>query len=271
MEKRAALEAKKLTNNIRSIPIDPRSIAENQGLEVSEQPLSGFLGVLLIDGDLGVIAIDENIKESGRKNFTIAHELGHFVCHRALRNKFSCQENDIFGSQGGKLLEREANSFAAEILMPERFFGQSLAADEESYDLVPRLAEAFGTTLTATAIRYVDLAQNPCAVVLSENRQISWHRKSSDFKYDVLEGALSENSYADDFYAGKSLPKENKPVYAGAWLRDVRPESGTIVEASYPLAKYKKVLTLLWLEAEATDHLEEFDDATLDGRLRFKR
>jgi Zn-dependent peptidase ImmA (M78 family) len=50
-----------------------------------------------------------------RKLFTIAHELGHYFLHRQLKNQFTC---DISSTTPSNDIEREANAFAAELLMP---------------------------------------------------------------------------------------------------------------------------------------------------------
>jgi Zn-dependent peptidase ImmA (M78 family) len=55
-----------------------------------------------------------------RRRFTLAHEVGHWVC-QVLEGRGApvmCRA-DVVGVGEGKALEREANVFAAELLMPE--------------------------------------------------------------------------------------------------------------------------------------------------------
>ena len=52
---------------------------------------------------------EELVANFGLKNFTIAHELGHWVLHRELVGKHTPQ------------MEREADKFATYLLMPENF------------------------------------------------------------------------------------------------------------------------------------------------------
>jgi Zn-dependent peptidase ImmA (M78 family) len=49
-----------------------------------------------------------------RQLFSLAHELGHYALHRHLRQTFLCHT----GRQ--ERLEREANAYAVQLLMPER-------------------------------------------------------------------------------------------------------------------------------------------------------
>ena len=56
----------------------------------------------------------------GRRRFTIAHELGHWVC-QCLEGRGApvyCRAEDV-SPDADRTLEREANVFAAELLMPE--------------------------------------------------------------------------------------------------------------------------------------------------------
>lgn len=67
------------------------------------------------------IMINSNIDNFGRKNFTIAHELGHYFLNHSLKqNDFYCIDNEILedGSSTSEI-EKEANYFATCLLMPE--------------------------------------------------------------------------------------------------------------------------------------------------------
>jgi len=67
------------------------------------------------------IMVNANIDNIGRKNFTIAHELGHlFLKHKLKENYNYCSINDISEEgQHNDPIEREANYFASCFLMPE--------------------------------------------------------------------------------------------------------------------------------------------------------
>jgi Zn-dependent peptidase ImmA (M78 family) len=67
------------------------------------------------------IIVNQEIDNVGRRNFTIAHELGHhFLKHQLLSNFFYCNEDDIVEEeQAGNSIERESNYFSNCLLMPE--------------------------------------------------------------------------------------------------------------------------------------------------------
>lgn len=56
-----------------------------------------------------------------RRRFTAAHELGHFVLHRETMGRFRADTNDSLQEADDDVadqMEREANRFAVELLMP---------------------------------------------------------------------------------------------------------------------------------------------------------
>lgn len=80
-----------------------------------------FLGIYT-HGNNGqpYIMINSEITNEGRKNFTIAHELGHFFLGHELKNG-QCFDTEILEDDSAvNEIEREANYFASCLLMPER-------------------------------------------------------------------------------------------------------------------------------------------------------
>jgi hypothetical protein len=80
-----------------------------------KQPLAGFL---FAAGRIGVafVKADDPI---GRRRFTAAHELGHAVLHREKMGRFILDPEIAEADDATTGIEREANRFAAELLMPE--------------------------------------------------------------------------------------------------------------------------------------------------------
>lgn len=84
---------------------------------------AAFIGALT-KGNNGqtYIMVNKSIENSGRKNFTIAHELGHyFLSHSLTQGRVYCLDNqivedDVFNDP----IEQEANHFATCFLMPEQ-------------------------------------------------------------------------------------------------------------------------------------------------------
>jgi Zn-dependent peptidase ImmA (M78 family) len=100
------------------LPVPVEAIAEDLlGLAVEERDLEGVSG-LLYPGERQVYL---NAADSpARRRFTLAHEVGHWVCQvqEGRTVPVFCRAEEV-GVGEGKALEREANVFAAELLMPE--------------------------------------------------------------------------------------------------------------------------------------------------------
>jgi hypothetical protein len=110
------------------IPVPVKSIAEDLlGLRVEERWNLGDTSGLLLPAERLIVlnaaeeATSRNDPPVRRFRFTIAHELGHWICHAQERPEADpvyCRQADIV-QDANRTLEREANVFAAELLMPE--------------------------------------------------------------------------------------------------------------------------------------------------------
>ena len=93
-----------------------------------------------------------------RKRFTIAHEIGHFILHK---DEIDAQSEVVDRISGGLMrdgqnsdLERQANQFAAALLMPKETFLEMWKKLSPNIDL---LAEAFGVSAQAASYRLLNL------------------------------------------------------------------------------------------------------------------
>jgi hypothetical protein len=136
------------------IPVPVESIAEDLlGLRIEERWNLGDTSGLLLPADR-LIVLNAAEQAGGRNDpplrrfrFTIAHELGHWICHAQERPAAApvyCRQVDL-ARDADRALEREANVFAAELLMPEKGVR---AAWSESRDLA-ECAERFDVSPTA--------------------------------------------------------------------------------------------------------------------------
>ena len=135
------------------LPVPVERIAEDLlGLAVTERDDLAVSGMLLpAEREIYVNAEDV----PARRRFTLAHEVGHWVC-QCLEGKGApvmCRAEDV--SEGaGRSREREANVFAAELLMPEPALRAEFAGANG-------LAERFGVSAEAMAWRLYNLGLAP--------------------------------------------------------------------------------------------------------------
>lgn len=162
------------TNRITKAPVPVDKIAEKLGAtlvyEPSDDDLSGFL---LREKDKITIGINGS-HPPNRQRFTISHEIGHLLLHseesfhidrssegferRPVRDKF---ERNKDSSTGSDRIEREANLFAAELLMPTAFIEKDMTKlgpiDVLHDPKLDKLAEDYGVSLQALTYRLNNL------------------------------------------------------------------------------------------------------------------
>ena len=100
------------------LPVPVESIAEDLlGLAVEAREL-GVSGMLLPAERRILVNAAE---PEPRRRFTIAHELGHWICQclEGTARPVYCRADEIGVNPEAKALEREANIFAANLVMPE--------------------------------------------------------------------------------------------------------------------------------------------------------
>jgi len=171
------------------LPVDPFSIAREEEIELAPGEFgSGFDGRIkyLREIDSFVIHYADVApgRGRGRVKFTLAHELAHFYLHKSflLKGQF---HDSIADFRSKDAIEREADEFAAALLMPEPLFVQAVKQFRQSVCTLGelcQLADRFETSLTSTVRRYCQCCIEPCSMVVSENGRLKWALHSEDMK-----------------------------------------------------------------------------------------
>lgn len=174
-------------------PVDPGRLAMDFSRQrypgepiarVDGDDLEGFEGCLMPFGDgSGRWGIAYNNRaSSGRIRFTLAHELGHYLLHRrgAARNGITCSVRDVASGQAGlKAIEREADEFAAWLLMPlDDLRLQVPPKSRPDLHTLSDLAGRYGTSLLATCLRWLECTEQRALVVVSRDGYVDWSRSS---------------------------------------------------------------------------------------------
>lgn len=162
---------------------------------------------------------DRGKQRHPRTRFSIAHELGHYFIephHSYLRGGGNPHPSrDEFASAVD--MEREADAFAAGLLMPSYLISPRVNETDMSLERVRELADEFQTSLVSTAIRSAQVSHFPTAVAGIRSGGVLWQ-----FQADCLVDA--------GCYPGERGPVRS-PSARHAWEEfdsgaDVRP-SGT--------------------------------------------
>lgn len=238
---------------ITSLPISPQDICSGLGITYREHPFDGFEGLLVVDSGSAMIGVNSNIASDGRKAYTAGHELGHLCLHVQdnSNGRFQCSSDDT-SSVSKDVREVEANSFAAELMMPSALVRPIVGSESPSWDSVKTLADRCKTSMTAAAIRFVELTEFPCAMVLSTNGVVKFYRASSAFRFrlDMDSRMLAKDSHAYAANLGRPVPGDFNPLHPDRWLAGRFTSDSEILEWSLPKNRYGQVLTLLLDEGD---------------------
>jgi len=120
---------------------------------------------------------------SPRARFTIAHEFGHYFIDEH-RNALSSGRAPAHGSrsefESSLPVEREADHFASHLLMPSEEFEKIARLQKPGLPGILAIARHFNTSVTSTAIRYVQSDLVPCIVVKWSPTEFQWQWVSTE-------------------------------------------------------------------------------------------
>jgi len=145
--------------------------------------LPGFEGALYSveqNGRLGwALVYNSAIEIPGRIRFTMAHELGHYILHRKLCNKFECSQDDMLQWESDeKRIESEADIFASSLLMPIDDFRKQIGNDTVSLETLKSCANRYGVSLTAAILKWLEFTPQRAVLVISRDGYVLWARSS---------------------------------------------------------------------------------------------
>lgn len=164
------------TGRFGELPVKADKVAEAIGLSVIPYDFPDDIsGVLISQADNHSIGVNRNNNHK-RQLFTIAHEIGHYVLGHQREGLFVDSAEKYFtifnfrdqkSSTGEYIQEREANAFAASLLMPTELIYQVLrelsvkidvinnTGDDE--DIIKQMADRFGVSIQAMGFRMSNL------------------------------------------------------------------------------------------------------------------
>ena len=132
--------------------IDIKKIAEDENIKIVYVELdSAVSGYLKLENGNWVIGVNQ-LHNSKRQRFTIAHELGHFYMHKEKNILF--EDTTFFRDSGNSSIEFAANEFAANLLMPETRVRDAINSGIKE---LAELALRFDVSIAAIKYRVVSL------------------------------------------------------------------------------------------------------------------
>ncbi len=277
---------------------------EQLALEIPEQFQTGepisiqgkaldpeFEGALfnLNDGQSGkghwAIIYNQAIPSPGRIRFTLAHELGHYLCHRHLQGRFNCSEIDtLHWETPERQMENQANQFASHLLMPRPDFAAQIRSTSVDLDVLGGCSDRYGVSLTAAVLKWLEFTSERALLVMSRDGLVHWARGSGAGKWlsismnKTLPNGKKRNLPAQSatvLHADTNVDRCGTKMDARVWFPN-EPDGMILREMRIVSDQYKQTMTLLTLPPEVKpwerDKPDEDEDEGLEDTLdRFVR
>lgn len=142
---------------------DINKLIKKLNIELVGKSFAGDVSGLFVMTDNKAVISFNNNEDIKRIRFTIAHELGHFILHSKEQPFFIDKTSKVMyrnaASTTGEILkEREANAFAASLLMPRELIKDEISNCPENIDdAIKYLAKLFKVSEQAMSFRLSNL------------------------------------------------------------------------------------------------------------------
>ena len=164
-------------------PTDLEAIIEEEMLNViyDDYGSNTFDGLTMFEPSTDEFYIHINTARGNRPGspkgrFTLAHELGHYSLphHRLALMRGTMRPhgsiNYLIDNKSWKV-EREADSYASSLLMPGNAFKAYIRGKVFDFQLLQELADVFKVSLSAAALRFVEIGNYPIMVVYAVDKK----------------------------------------------------------------------------------------------------
>lgn len=168
-------------------PVDIESICEEFGIKIKDDHPLDKDGYLICRSGKKIILVDSRIANRHRKQFIIAHELGHFLLHRD--QLYSCDNISEVGQQklNSYEQEKEANAFATELLLPNQELKKYIPVGPITFADIFKIAKTFDVSVTHAAMQAIVASNTESEVLICYERQKrKWYTSANRHTYSRM-------------------------------------------------------------------------------------
>jgi len=240
--------------DVRQIALDYTQRFTDPILNIVEADVPSFEGALYPLKKKGgwAILFNPTIRSRGRRNFTLAHELGHYLVHRSSTSKIlECGQAEVLGAStdtARRQLEHDADQFASYLLMPLDDFRAQVSRQKMSLDLLQHCSDRYEVSSTAAALKWLEFTDRCAVLVVATSGFVLWCMRSKSAARSRLffpSGMpLPPDSLAAQPALGLAVGSEGIELPPGVWSKTSHSREMAIFADSY----------------EMTISLIEFDD-----------
>jgi len=145
---------------LETLPVDVARIIKDHQITLSVTPLPDDISGVLDTRGKAIMLINSQHGEK-RQRFSMAHELGHYLLQSGfsgVRMEKQAYFRSNLSAQGTDEDEKQANRFAAELLIPTSLLREKLdqypdLIDDENDNLINQLADEFKVSTAALTIK----------------------------------------------------------------------------------------------------------------------
>lgn len=144
-------------------PFNPFELADLLNIEVLPNDSIRDASIKPLANNRFLIEYNPNQRPS-RINFTIAHEIGHFLfpdCASSVKSRTAHPSTQSWE------IEFLCNVAASEILLPYNFFAQDANEVPLEIDSLLSLSEKYAASLEAIFLRFTEVVEKPCAIIIA--------------------------------------------------------------------------------------------------------
>lgn len=241
-------------------PVLPQKIAKSLGLGYGLGDYEGSYDGLLDYNDedgfyVFLHATGNDNLYTPRVRFSFAHELGHYIIDEH-RNDIMKKRTPIHGSvvtlDSDIETEREADMFAACLLMPEADLKKDIFRRKFDFALIDEISRKYQVSITAAILRFIALGNHPIMVVCSKAGKKKWMRYSEDFPFKTLHlesgNRIPFNTCASEFFEDGRKYITTETVYADDWfvLYNYSDRRRAFNEYCIYQDSFNQVISLIW-------------------------
>jgi Zn-dependent peptidase ImmA (M78 family) len=235
--------------------ISPEIIADKIGITYSYGNYGNcFDGLLEYDGGFHIyLNTHDNLSpDNSRVRFSFAHELGHYFIdeHRNALKKGKSLHKSFNQYLQRNIVEKEADHFASSLLMPQQFFITDIGNKKFSIDILNTLKDKYKVSLTACALRFLEIDKYPIMLVYAENNQVKWKFCSKDFRYKWLQNGklVPRDTVMGEYFNLNNTEniKKTETVWANDWFRYVKDDALQEKFYEYCVTHKNAALSILW-------------------------
>ena len=260
-----------------SLPVDLTALAKTRDIviEPMEGSGGGVSGMLVRCGNSFGILYDTSIRNEGFQRFSVAHELGHYFVEGHIDQIafVGGAHRSSAGFISTDPVEREADYFAAGLLMPEAPVQAIIRQEPEGLSAIEAIQRAARSSLTASAIRYVGLTDAAAAVIVSRDGSVdycfmsnamkslnpdTWPRKGTPLPSSTATSAIAQFTEGE-----RHAARDDVEIDAEIWFGSVQCKQTR--EEVIGLGSYGRILTVV--TCLDLDEDELFDENDSDGAI----